>query len=31
VLLGMLRRHSDKSQSVYSPVQRFRYPLPDRP
>src|SRR5216684_5975271 len=29
VLLGMLYRHSDKSQSVHSPVQRFRYPFSD--
>src|SRR6266849_10903129 len=31
MLLGILCRHSDKSQSVYSPVKRFRYPLSDRP
>src|SRR5216684_3903910 len=30
MLLGMLYRQRDKSQSVYSPVQRFRYPLSDR-
>src|SRR5580658_7691808 len=31
MLLGVLRRHRGEHQSVYSPIQRLGYLLPDRP